>query len=121
MTENPLRRRLRDALTAAMKTRDRTAVAALRATLAAIDNAEAVRPGGDPAGSLAIEHTAVGVGVADVARRVLTPGDVERIVRDEIAEREDAAAGYDRVGRPERAGQLRDEARVLAAHLSHPQ
>jgi hypothetical protein len=121
VTENPLRRRLREALTAAMKTRDRTAVAALRPTLAAIDNAEAVHPGDEPAGSLAIEHIAVGVGVADVARRVLTPGDVERIVRDEIAERETAAAGYERAGRPERAHQLRDEARVLTIHLAHPE
>jgi len=120
VTEIPLRRRLRDALTAAMKTRDRTAVAALRATLAAIENAEAVRPDGHPAGSLAIEQTPVGAGAAEVARRVLTPGDIERIVRDEIAEREAAAADYDRMDRPEQAARLRDEARVLAAHLSHP-
>ena len=38
----PLRQNLRDALTTAIKSRDRVAVAALRSALAAIDNAEAV-------------------------------------------------------------------------------
>ncbi|MFD0328421.1 hypothetical protein ACFQZC_09725 [Streptacidiphilus monticola] len=37
-----LRTRLRDALTDAMRARDKAAVGVLRATLAAIDNAEAV-------------------------------------------------------------------------------
>ena len=39
--------RLRAALTTAMKARDRSAVTALRAALAAIDNAGAVTPTGD--------------------------------------------------------------------------
>src|SRR5256885_6974081 len=67
----PLRQRLRDALPAAMKARDRVAVAALRATLGAIDNAEAVdrAPSGDH--GLAIERSPVGVGAAEVERRGL--------------------------------------------------
>src|SRR5262249_10194220 len=113
----PLRQRLREALPAAMKARDRLAVAALRSTLAAIDNAEA----GGPAVSddrLAIEQTPGGVGAAEARRRVLTETDVERIVRAEVAERTAAARDYDRAGRAERAEQLRREATVLSAHLA---
>jgi uncharacterized protein YqeY len=117
MTETPLRQRLREALPVAMKARDRAATAALRATLAAIDNAEAVRPDGDTPGSLAIEQLPIGVGATEVARRVLTAADVERIVRDEVAEREAAAGEYERAGRTDRAEQLRAEARALAAHF----
>jgi uncharacterized protein len=109
-----LRERLRTALPAAMKARDRTAVSVLRSTLSAIDNAEAVdRPAGADRG-LAIEQSAVGVGAMEVARRDLSEDDVGRIVRAEIAERESAAEGYERSGRADRAEQLRAEATVLA-------
>jgi uncharacterized protein YqeY len=114
----PLRQRLRAALPTALKARDRVAVVALRSTLAAIDNAEAVdRPPGVDVG-LAIERIPVGVGAAEVERRVLTHAQVEQIVRAEVAEREAAARDYDRAGRPERARQLRDEAGVLSTHLA---
>ena len=117
MIETPLRQRLREALPAAMKSRDRVATAALRAALAAIDNAEAVQAEEGMAGSLAIEQLPVGAGATEVARRVLTAEDVERIVRDEVAEREAAARDYERAGHPDRAERLRDEAGALAAHL----
>ena len=108
-----LRERLRAALPIAMKARDRTAMSALRSTLSAIDNAEAVdRPAGADRG-LAIEQSAAGVGAMEVARRELTDDDVERIVRAEIAERETAAARYAESGRVEQAGRLRAEAAVL--------
>lgn len=110
-----LRERLRAALPTAMKARDRTAVSALRSTLSAIDNAEAVdRPAGVDRG-LAIEQSAVGVGATEVARRELSDDDVEHIVRAEIAERETAAAGYAESGRVEPAERLRAEAAVLTA------
>jgi hypothetical protein len=114
----PLRQRLREALPAAMKSRDRTATATLRATLAAIENAEAVAPPDGARPGLAIEQVAIGLGTAEVARRVLTDAEVERIVRDELTDRETAAAEYERAGRPDRAAQLRSEAAVLAAHLA---
>ena len=129
----PLRRRLRAALPRAMKSGDRVAVSALRSTLAALDNAEAVdaaavdaaavdAAAGDTAAAggsgLAIERSPVGVGAADRPRRVLTAADVDRLVRAEVAEREQAAREYDRVGRPEQAQRLRAEAAVLAAHLA---
>jgi uncharacterized protein YqeY len=91
----PLRQRLREALPAALRARDRVAVAALRATLAAIDNAEAVDTARAAVAGLAIEQTPMG-------------------------EREAAARDYDRAGRPERAAHLRGEAAVLAAHLLGP-
>jgi hypothetical protein len=53
-----LRRRLRDALVAAMKERDRVAVTVLRSTPAAIDNAEAVDA--TAGGSAAIESSPAG-------------------------------------------------------------
>jgi uncharacterized protein YqeY len=92
-------------------------VAALRSTLAALDNAEAVDRPAAAAGSLAIEHTPIGVGAAEVDRRVLTEAMVERIVRAEVAEREAAADQYERAGRADRAAQLRAESAVLSAHL----
>jgi uncharacterized protein len=101
-----LRRRLRDALVAAMKERDRVAVTALRSALAAIDNAEAVDATAAAGGSSAIESSPVGIGVAEV-----------EIVRSEVADREAAALDYDRAGRPERAGSLRAEAQTLSSHL----
>ena len=101
-----------------MKARDKAATTALRATLAAIDNAEAVDTSGTEQGSLAIETLpAVGAGVTEVARRVLTEEDVVRIVRAEVDERERAAAEYAELGRPERAEQLRAESAALTAHL----
>jgi uncharacterized protein YqeY len=114
----PLRQRLRNALAPAMKARDRVAVAALRSTLAAIDNAEAVDGVAVADQRLAIEHTPVGVGVTEVERRALTEEQVEHVVRAEVGEREAAAREYDRVGRPERAEQLRSEVGVLSAHLA---
>jgi len=122
-TAPPLRRRLRDALGTAIKERDRVAVGALRSALAAIENAEAVdvadtaENGGLSGTSLAIERIPVGAGAAEVARRELSEGDVERIVRGEVAEREVAAITYERAGQGERAGLLRAEMRVLSAHL----
>ncbi|OLB66398.1 MAG: hypothetical protein AUI10_02810 [Actinobacteria bacterium 13_2_20CM_2_72_6] len=118
MPTPPLRQRLRDALPAAIKGRDRVAVAALRATLAAIDNAEAVAPAASADRGLAIERSPVGVGAAEVERRVLTEAQVADIVRAEMAEREAAAGDYDRAGRPDRAEQLRAEVSVLSAHLA---
>lgn len=111
----PLRDRLRAALPAAMKVRDRDATKALRATLGAIDNAEAVDAGDIRAG--AIEASAAGLGTQEVARRELTEADIESIVRTEIADRRTTADEYDRLGRPDHAAALRAEAAALAAQL----
>jgi uncharacterized protein len=115
--ETSLRQRLRTALVAAMKERDRVAVSALRSALAAIDNAEAVDATAVASGSLAIESSPVGIGGAEAGRRALSGEDIAQIVRSEVADREAAALEYDRAGRPERAEPLRAEARVLSSYL----
>ncbi|WP_042415825.1 GatB/YqeY domain-containing protein [Streptacidiphilus anmyonensis] len=117
----PLRHRLRDALAVAIKGRDRLCASVLRATLGAIENAEAVPAdavsGGAGLRASAIEQSPVGVGAAEVARRVLTEDDVRAIVRAELAEREAAAETYRRVGRPDQAERLQAEIDVLAAFV----
>ncbi|MDT5038055.1 MAG: uncharacterized protein QOE03_3240 [Micromonosporaceae bacterium] len=116
----PLRQRLGDALRVAMKARDRVAVSALRSALAAMDNAEAVDRTAAIDEPLGIEQIPVGVGAAEVERRVLTPAQLEHIVRAEVTDREAAAREYDLAGRPERAERLRGEVGVLSAYLPDP-
>ncbi|MEV5835996.1 hypothetical protein [Nocardia sp. NPDC052112] len=112
----PLRERLRTALSAAMKTRDRSAITGLRSALGAIDNAEAVDAVGTKAG--AIESSAVGLGAAEARRRDLTEADIEQIVRAEIVDRHQAATEYDTLGRSDHGDLLRAEAAALEAQLS---
>jgi uncharacterized protein YqeY len=109
-----VRNRLQAALPVALKKRDVVRVSALRATLAALDNAEAPPAEEHEPGSLALELTPVGPGAREVARRELSDDDVERLVRAEIDERRAAAAVYERTGRHERARRLLSEACVLA-------
>jgi uncharacterized protein YqeY len=115
---------MRRGLTAAMKARDRRAVAALRSTLAAIDNAEAVdvtqvppAGGGQPAGEGGIAGAALGVGAAEVERRTLAAAEMEAIVRREVAERQTAAQAYERAGQAPPAQGLRAEAELLGTYL----
>src|SRR2546421_1109786 len=69
----PLRPRLREALRAAMKARDLTAVAALRMTLGAIDNAEAVDVSDAPSPKGGVIAGAVtGLGAGEATRRSLS-------------------------------------------------
>jgi uncharacterized protein len=111
----PLRDRLRAAVPAAMKARDRRTTSALRSALAAIDNAEAVEIRDVRAG--AIEMSPVGLGAAEVARRELTEAEVAAIVRGEVEERRAAAAAYEAAGRGDKAAELTAEADALTAHL----
>jgi uncharacterized protein YqeY len=106
---------MRDALTRAMKDRDQVATAALRSALAMVDNAEAVdvsvaprRQSGVIAGGVA------GLGAGEVARRTITDDDVRMLLREAITEREEAAAQYDELRRPDDAARLRAEVAVLA-------
>jgi uncharacterized protein len=111
-----LAERLRDALRAAIKARDRVAVSALRSALAAIENAEAVEGTGAARRGLAIEQSP-GLGGAEVRRLDLAEADVIRIVRAEIADREAAARTYASAGQADRAELLLAEAAALRAHL----
>lgn len=108
-----LRTRMRQALPEAMRAGDKAAVSALRATLAAVDNAEAVPA--DVAGprNPALEESPVGAGATDAARRELSEGAVAAIVRAEAAERLEAATQLTALAQAKRAGRLRAEAGVL--------
>ena len=115
-----VRDRLRRALSAAMKTRDATAVAALRSALAAIDNAEAVDPTQAPpptAGHADLAGTVAGLRATEVARRTLTDAEMAAIVRAEVTDRQAAASAYERAGQRDHAERLRAEAATLSSHL----
>jgi hypothetical protein len=126
-----LHERLSRALPVAMKARDRVAVAALRSALAAIANAEAVDPPQPPPPAQRPDHggsgsgpafagAVAGLGATEVERRRLSGVQVEEVVRAEVAERETAAAGYERAGQLEHAERLRAEAKVLTSYLDQP-
>ena len=105
-----------------MKARDAAAVSALRTTLAAVDNAEAVAP---PAPAPLVEGViagaVAGVGATEVPRVELSDDQVAAIVAAEVADRRATAADYEAAGQSARADRLTAEADVLASHLdSHP-
>jgi uncharacterized protein YqeY len=115
-----LRDDLRGALKGALAARDRTAVAALRSAITALDNAEAVAdigssrlsPGAGP-----IAGAATGVGATEVERRRLPASEVRAIVQRQVDERRIAADEYEGLGRVDAADRLRREADVLVAHV----
>ena len=133
-----IRARMRRGLVDAMKARDQQAVSALRSTLGAIDNAEAVDAGelddeeldpeelddgpelytGEPHPPVA--GSVLGLGAAEVDRRVLTPEETAEIVRDEVTAREVAAEVLDRIGRADQAERLRAQAELLTTYLIPP-
>ena len=121
-----IRSRLRLALTEALKARDKGAASALRSALSAIGNAEAVDPGeagsGRPgaSGSVHFAGAVAGLGAAEAERRHLTEADVAAIVRAEAAEREAAAAQYERSGQAGQAAGMRQGTRALMAALDGP-
>jgi uncharacterized protein YqeY len=107
---------LRTALRDAQRSRDTTAVAVLRETLATIDNAEAPDLSNAPApGSTAIAGAVQGLGAGDIARRVLAPDEVASIVEREVRERRSTAATYVSLGRTVEAAQLEQQASILDA------
>ena len=102
-----LKARIRADLTSAMKARDSAQASLLRVLLAALDNAEAV-----PIGSAheRYQERAFGDPSAEVPRLVLTMEDVKALVTKEQAEREAAAADFERLDRPDDAARLSQEA-----------
>jgi uncharacterized protein YqeY len=112
---------MRESLPQAMRARDKVAVSALRATLAALDNAEAVPVGSAGIrGAASLEESPVGAGATEVARRELSEHATVDIVRAEIAERLEAAAELTAPAHADRAGRLRAEAAVLLGFLDGP-
>lgn len=120
MESDDLRTPLRRQLSAAVREHDRPAVSALRNALAALDNAEAVRPGEDfqPEVSQHVAGGVVGVGAAEVERRVLDVESQRALVRAEIESSLAAAMTYQQHGQRTRAAELRMGADVLAAVLN---
>jgi uncharacterized protein len=104
---------MRQALPEAMRARDKAAVSALRTTLAALDNAEAVPVGEAAFRGMALEQSPVGAGATEAARRELSERGVVDVVRAEAAERLEIAAQLTAPAHADRAARLRAEAAVL--------
>lgn len=115
-----LRARMRQALPEAMRARDKVAVSALRTTLAALDNAEAVPVHEAELHGMAIEQSPAGAGAAEAARSELSERSVADIVRAEITERLETAAQLDASAHADRAARLRAEAAALLRFLDGP-
>ena len=119
MRSGDLRTRLREQLRAAVRERDRIAIAALRDAIAALDNAEAVEPG-EMQSAASSEYVAGGVVGLGAARRALDPEAQRAIVSAEIEGRLAAATTYEQHGHSSRATDLRVSAEVLLAVLDAP-
>jgi uncharacterized protein YqeY len=102
------------ALRAAMKARDPGTTAALRSTLAALDNAQAVESDLAPVEHEHFAGTAGGLGAGEAPRKALDEAQERAIVAREAQERRDAADDYERHGRDDEAARLRAEAELLA-------
>jgi uncharacterized protein YqeY len=114
----PVRDRFRAALRAAMKARDDVAVSALRSTLGAIDNAEAVVvPVDDTPTTGVIAGAVSGLGASDVPRRELSEERMFAIIRSEVAERRATAATFEAAGQGAHAQRLVAEADLLDGFL----
>ena len=116
---NALRHALRRDLAMAMKARQPDAVAALRAAIAAIDNAEAV-PAPEARQAATSSHIAgarAGLGAAEAARRDLSDSDQRAILRDKITGYTAEADRYEALGQPDAAARLRTQAHLLSAYL----
>ncbi|MFF8673633.1 hypothetical protein [Streptomyces sp. NPDC015242] len=100
-----------------MRSRDKAAVSALRSTLAALDNAEAVPLGEDSPRAGALEASPAGAGATEAARRELDEHEVVHLVRAEAGERLEAAARLTTPAHADRAARLRSEAEVLLRFL----
>ncbi|MFJ5995043.1 hypothetical protein [Streptomyces sp. NPDC092370] len=100
-----------------MRARDRAAVNALRGTLSALDNAEAVPVDETGSGAGALEASPVGAGATEAARRELSEREAVDVVRAEVAERLEAAAQLIAPAHAARAERLRAEAAVLLRFL----
>jgi uncharacterized protein YqeY len=109
-----IKSRLRADLGSAMGAKDAVRVRALRATIAAIDDAQAV-PVNDQ--HLRYVVRAFGDRSAEVPRLGLTAEDVTRVLTYEAAARSSAAAEMERLHQTGRARELHEEAAIIASYL----
>lgn len=54
-----------------------------------------------------------GLGAGEVQRRALREEEVAAVIERELEERREAAATYEKLGRPEEAERLREQVRLL--------
>ncbi len=108
-----LKARIRADLTSALKVRDSAQASLLRVLLAALDNAEAVPIG---AAHARYQERAFGDPSVEVPRMILSAEAVAGIIAKEQAEREAVAADFERLGRPDDAVRLRQEASWVAQY-----
>jgi hypothetical protein len=67
-----------------------------------------------------IAGAVIGLGAGEVERRTLTAGEMEAIVRREVAERRTAARAYEDAGQSRHAQRLQAEAELLSSYLRDP-
>ncbi|MCE4941650.1 hypothetical protein LVX13_00645 [Streptomyces albulus] len=103
-----------------MRARDKVALSALRATLSALDNAEAVPVAEAELRGVALEAAPVGAGATEALRRELSDREVLDIVRAEAGERLDVTAQLTGPAQADRAARLRAEAAVLLRMVDGP-
>lgn len=111
--------RLRHDLRAAMKAQQRDEMAALRNLIAAIDNAESVdrpEPAPAPPSSEHVAGAVDGLGAGEAARRALSERDLQRIIENELWERDAQAERLTLLSRLDEASRLRTEADVIARY-----
>lgn len=120
MSDNPvpIRKALRAALPGVMKSGDTLSRDAIRATLAAIENAEAIEVAG-PSGTTSpfVAGAAIGVGAAEAQRRQLSDDEVRAIVVAQRDERLEVAQTLLQMGQQGPAEKLQIEADVLDSFL----
>ncbi|WP_141324992.1 hypothetical protein [Myxococcus sp. AB025B] len=113
--------RLRVALKDALKDRNAAAVAVLRETLAALDNAEAADLSVAPKAVTGVVAGGVeGLGRGDVPRRLLSPEAVDALLQKELQARREAEALYVKLGKHEEARTLRAQVELLLALRAEP-
>jgi uncharacterized protein YqeY len=110
--------RMRADLPVAMKARDASAVSALRTGLAAIANAEAPEVVAPAGGAAPMPVEPVVGQLVEHARLDLSVADVERILRHEIADRQETIAAIEPHGRAAEVDELRAEITVLQRYVS---
>jgi uncharacterized protein len=99
-----------------MKFGDAMAIAAIRRTLGAIDNAGSVDVNSNqdpPTSSRGIAGSVQGLGPGDVPRREMDEGQIIDVVRAEVTSRKEAAQEYQDLGRVDEADRLRSEYNLL--------
>lgn len=106
--------RLRADLRLAMRARAVLETAVLRATIAVLDNAQAVPP---PVSGGRYVQFAFGDPSAEVPRLNLSADAVRELLEQEVGSRREAADQFDQLGRTERGAALRAEADIVARYL----